>query len=616
MVDLDAEPLQPSIGLGHPLLSNYEIPVGTDLEYKVEAINANGIGPPATYYQFQRDNIPTTSVGAGTSGCSGYPPEEAFCAGGGCEGDLDLCAIANVGGTVRARVEYSPDNGINWHKLVDILGPWPRSAGTTGVKFDSSFPGPPAGQTYPVRAKLQLNYPPRMQIVNGQQTLEYEYATTSAAGYLGYRPPEAFYGLTETPHANGIFNGTNFAIDPVNKFAYLPATDNVAVVDLATYLVVKNIPITNGAVATVVMNTAQTKAYALSSPGIGGVHTTLPSTIAEIDLTQQAVTQTLTHATNPVSFSASGRFITAVELNGKIYSGGQANYMSVVNIATGAKTGIWTAGQVVVVAADPVNNRVFVSVPEQNKVMVIDATNDTVIANTLGLNMKAFSLAVLPALNRLYVGSNTDYKVLIYNTTTLANVGQVNFGGGSFGAVQSPWPLSMKVVANSFNNCWYALGGDIPLLRGYNAANNNAALTMDNRPDLTNRQGPVVPTQFISATMGFSFNRFGLYYTHFSSATATPYSVAGLITVAGSKQVTLSWTAPTAEAGYLPVSDYIVQYTADGATWSTFNDGISTNTSVVIANLTSGIGYLFRVAALNQMGIGPYVTTPSATTPS
>jgi len=96
------------------------------------------------------------------------------------------------------------------------------------------------------------------------------------------------------------------------------------------------------------------------------------------------------------------------------------------------------------------------------------------------------------------------------------------------------------------------------------------------------------------------------------SATA-PSAPTSLSATPGSTQVALAWSAPSDDGG-LSITDYIVQYkeTSSG-TWSTFNDGTSTNTNATVTSLTNGTQYDFRVAAVNSVGIGTYSSVVTAT---
>lgn len=98
----------------------------------------------------------------------------------------------------------------------------------------------------------------------------------------------------------------------------------------------------------------------------------------------------------------------------------------------------------------------------------------------------------------------------------------------------------------------------------------------------------------------------------FVPTTPTNLSVTG-----GNGQASLSWTAPTGVISQAPITDYIVQYSSNsGSTWTTFTDAVSTATSVTITGLTNGTTYVFRVAAVNAVGVGEYTAASSAVTPA
>jgi len=86
---------------------------------------------------------------------------------------------------------------------------------------------------------------------------------------------------------------------------------------------------------------------------------------------------------------------------------------------------------------------------------------------------------------------------------------------------------------------------------------------------------------------------------------AAPTGISGTPAVGS---VALSWTAPT-NTGGASLTDYIVQYSTDQSSWTTFADGTSTATTATVTGLTGGTNYYFRVAAVNSAGTGAYVTS-------
>jgi hypothetical protein len=79
----------------------------------------------------------------------------------------------------------------------------------------------------------------------------------------------------------------------------------------------------------------------------------------------------------------------------------------------------------------------------------------------------------------------------------------------------------------------------------------------------------------------------------------------------GVRRVALTWTAPI--AGTTAVTDYIVQYRrSTSATWVTLNDGVRTTRSATVTGLATGATYVFRVAAKNSVGTGPWSAAVTA----
>jgi hypothetical protein len=93
-----------------------------------------------------------------------------------------------------------------------------------------------------------------------------------------------------------------------------------------------------------------------------------------------------------------------------------------------------------------------------------------------------------------------------------------------------------------------------------------------------------------------------------------PGAPTDLIVSTSNGQILLSWTAPS-DTGGSGISDYVIQYSTDGISWTTYSDGTSTNNSVTITGLPYGASYIFRVAAVNSAGTGSSSTSSSNVTP-
>src|SRR4029079_11258289 len=99
--------------------------------------------------------------------------------------------------------------------------------------------------------------------------------------------------------------------------------------------------------------------------------------------------------------------------------------------------------------------------------------------------------------------------------------------------------------------------------------------------------------------------------------TATPLDVplspTSLLAAAGNGSVTLNWVAPTIDNGSA-ITDYVVQTatTIDGP-YETFDDSTSVATNSTVTGLTNGDIYYFRVAGVNDVGVGAWSSSTVAT---
>ncbi|NBP88256.1 MAG: hypothetical protein EBU59_07070 [Planctomycetia bacterium] len=91
-----------------------------------------------------------------------------------------------------------------------------------------------------------------------------------------------------------------------------------------------------------------------------------------------------------------------------------------------------------------------------------------------------------------------------------------------------------------------------------------------------------------------------------NSAVVTPRVPAdpptGVSAIAGDTAATVFWTPPVSSGG-TAITDYRVQFsTNDGVTWQNFTDGPGTDPQTTVGNLTNGLFYRFRVAAVTASG--------------
>jgi subtilisin family serine protease len=96
------------------------------------------------------------------------------------------------------------------------------------------------------------------------------------------------------------------------------------------------------------------------------------------------------------------------------------------------------------------------------------------------------------------------------------------------------------------------------------------------------------------------------------AAVGVPSVPTGLAATAGAAQVALRWTTPSQNGGS-SIADYVIEFRADGVeAWSTFADGVSTETSATVTGLANGTTHSFRVSAVNAIGQGGVSSTVTA----
>ena len=118
-----------------------------------------------------------------------------------------------------------------------------------------------------------------------------------------------------------------------------------------------------------------------------------------------------------------------------------------------------------------------------------------------------------------------------------------------------------------------------------------------------------------SSEMGNALNALSLGTSRTINAITEPARVSALSATSGDAQISLSWTAPS--TGGTAITDYRVEYSANsGTTWTVFVDGVATVASATVTGLTNDTAYLFRVTALNSIGVGASSAASSAVTPT
>ena len=155
-------------------------------------------------------------------------------------------------------------------------------------------------------------------------------------------------------------------------------------------------------------------------------------------------------------------------------------------------------------------------------------------------------------------------------------------------------------------------GGNI---KTFTIPSNGATITevasIDHETSRTNYNS-LVKVDSDTYALAYTGDGYDGYITTFTISGSTAPDAVGTVTpTAGNHQVQLSWNAPS--NGGSPITDYIIQYSADNSTWYTYNDGTSTGTTATLTGLNNGLQFYFKVAAVNDVGTGSYSSAVTAT---
>ncbi|MBT7252451.1 MAG: hypothetical protein HN875_01800, partial [Candidatus Nitrosopelagicus sp.] len=90
-----------------------------------------------------------------------------------------------------------------------------------------------------------------------------------------------------------------------------------------------------------------------------------------------------------------------------------------------------------------------------------------------------------------------------------------------------------------------------------------------------------------------------------------PPTPTSLNSNASDSTVVLTWQ--NSGDGGSTITDYVIEYKSANSSWSTYDDGVSSNTVSIISNLENNVSYQFRISAVNSVGTSDSSSLISAT---
>jgi Ca2+-binding RTX toxin-like protein len=109
----------------------------------------------------------------------------------------------------------------------------------------------------------------------------------------------------------------------------------------------------------------------------------------------------------------------------------------------------------------------------------------------------------------------------------------------------------------------------------------------------------------------------------FLAEDSVPAAPTGVTALSRDGELVISWGAPSncwdcvTTTGGAAITDYVVEVSGDaGVSWSAYADGVSTITAAIVTGLSNGVGYVFRVSAVNSAGTGAVSVVSASVKPA
>lgn len=208
-------------------------------------------------------------------------------------------------------------------------------------------------------------------------------------------------------------------------------------------------------------------------------------------------------------------------------------------------------------------------------------------------------------------GSTYEFRVSAYNGSQGVQSNVVQAMAGAIPSQVSNLSSAAGLIPNTVNLVWTAPSGNGFNVTDYTIEYRPIGGVWSNYPDGVSAQsvagiaGLTPNTQYEFRVSAVNSQGTGLasissnYTTPANQVSGYPTQVQGNAT--GTNCIALQWVAPSNTGSGL-VSDYVIEYRTGSNNFTTYNDGVSINTSSNICNLSPNTYYDFRVSSVNQAG--------------
>jgi titin len=340
-------------------------------------------------------------------------------------------------------------------------------------------------------------------------------------------------------------------------------------------------------------------AYVVQATSDGGATwTTLTSSITAVTYTATGLTNGTTYAFRVAAVNAAGAGIAANPVTGTPFEAPNAP-TALITVAGDTSVSIsWTA---------PSNVASSAIVGYKVESSINAGTTWTVATANTATNLTNFTV------NGLTNGTAYSFRV-----TALISAGpgavSTSVSATPFGVPSAPQNISVNSGDSQVTLSWNApvsnggsaLTGYIIQLSTDGGATFVDAVTTTNRSEtigsLTNGSSYVFRIVAVNAAGNGIVS---------GTVSGTPFTSPGAPTapqaIGGTNEVVLSWTAPSSTGGSALIGYRIERSSNGGSSWTTVasNTG-STATAFTVGNLSAGVVYTFRIAAVTNGGYGAY----------
>ena len=239
-----------------------------------------------------------------------------------------------------------------------------------------------------------------------------------------------------------------------------------------------------------------------------------------------------------------------------------------------------------------------------------DGYNANAFTTVTGLTIGKAYMFRVAAINNVGVGKYSNSSYFITPCETSASPTSVT-GVAVSGGISLSWtpPVNNEGCPILHYNIQYSINNGITWIQSPNTFQTYQNVLVSGLLNNTSYKFRV------SATNGVGTSEYSASSSSITTGAMIPSQPLNIVVVAIEAGVVVRWSPPSDDGGS-PLISYIIQIsTNNGSTWSTIETVDDYLTSYTATGLVNGTNYIFKVAATNSIGTGPWSSNSSSVTP-